>query len=152
MGTIHVINGPNLNLLGGREKDIYGEMTLHQIDAMVRDHGQALGHEVTCRQSNHEGDLVTWVQEAGQTADGIIINAGAYSHSSIALHDALRTAKCMAVEVHLSNIFSREDFRHHSTLSPVVAGVICGLGPQGYTLALTAIDTHLKAAAPTATG
>jgi 3-dehydroquinate dehydratase-2 len=132
-----VLNGPNLNLLGRREPGIYGGKSLGEIEADCRAAGSRLGLAVECRQSNHEGVLVDWIQEA--PAAGVVLNPGAYGHTSIALHDAIRAAGVPVVEVHLSNIYQREAFRHHSMISPVAAGVICGLGPLGYVLALEAL-------------
>lgn len=134
-----VLNGPNLNLLGAREPSIYGGKGLDEIKNDCEKSGQALGLTVDFRQSNHEGELVYWIQEAATGAAGLIINAGAYSHTSLAIHDAIRAAGKPVIEVHLSNIFAREPFRHHSHISSVAVGVICGLGPAGYMLALQAI-------------
>lgn len=134
-----VLNGPNLNMLGTREPQTYGTQTLADIEAMCRAEGAKLGLEVTCRQSNHEGELVTWVQQAMGQFDALILNPGAYSHTSIALHDAIRATGLKVIEVHLSNIHAREPFRHHSYVSAVAAGVICGLGATGYKLALAAL-------------
>ena len=142
---IFVLNGPNLNLLGSREPDIYGSATLGEIEADCRETAQSLGLELDFRQSNKEGEMVDWVQEAAGKARGIIINPGAYSHTSIALHDAILGASIPTVEVHLSNIFARERFRRHSYISPVASGVICGLGPAGYLLALDAIARLVRA-------
>ncbi|TNE35896.1 MAG: type II 3-dehydroquinate dehydratase [Alphaproteobacteria bacterium] len=138
-GTIFILNGPNLNLLGQREVDVYGATTLAEIEAACRDAAAGLGFEIDFRQTNQEGELVTWIQEAREKAVGLVINAAAYTHSSYAIPDALATFEGTKVEVHLSNIFKREEFRHHSTLSNQVDGVICGLGPQGYVLAIEAI-------------
>ena len=134
-----VLNGPNLNMLGAREPDIYGRETLDDIAAACRKRGAELGLEVEFRQSNEEGEIVTWIQEARGTHAGIVINAGAFTHTSVALLDALTLAGLPVVEVHLTNIFAREDFRHRSYISPVAAGVICGFGGQGYLLALEAM-------------
>lgn len=140
---IYVLNGPNLNLLGQREPEIYGNTTLADIDKLVSDKASALGLAVDCRQSNHEGELVTWIQEAREKASGLVLNAAAYTHTSIAIHDALAMLDIPVIEVHISNIFKRESFRHHSTVSPVATGVICGLGVTGYELALDAIHRIL---------
>jgi 3-dehydroquinate dehydratase-2 len=136
--TIHILNGPNLNRLGSRESRIYGEVTLADIEAKARERASTRGYEVVFRQSNHEGDLVDWLHAAADSA-GVVLNAGAYTHSSIALHDAIRAIDAPVVEVHLSNVFAREDFRHHSTLSAVAKGVICGFGADSYLLAIDAI-------------
>jgi 3-dehydroquinate dehydratase-2 len=134
-----VLNGPNLNMLGTREPGTYGTETLAQIEKMVKAEGKALGLTVTARQSNHEGELVTWIQEAGAAGAGVILNAGAYTHTSLALRDAISGARARVVEVHLSNVHAREAFRHHSLLAPVAQGVICGFGPLSYDLALEAL-------------
>jgi 3-dehydroquinate dehydratase-2 len=138
-----VLNGPNLNLLGTREPGTYGTETLAQIEKMVKAEGKALGLTVTARQSNHEGELVTWIQEARGSFEAIVINPAAYSHTSVAIHDALRAVGLPVIEVHLSNIYAREPFRHHSYVSPVASGVICGLGSAGYRLALRALAEKL---------
>ncbi len=134
-----VLNGPNLNLLGTREPQIYGSKTLEELHGDCVKTGAALGLEVTCFQSNHEGDLVDRIQEAGRSGTPVIINPGAYSHTSIALRDAIAGSGAVVIEVHLSNIHAREQFRHHSHVSPVSRGVIVGLGVDGYFLALRAI-------------
>lgn len=136
---ILVLNGPNLNLLGTREPDFYGTETLDEIERSSRAHGNALGLEIEFRQSNTEGELVDWIQEARHATDGIVINAGAYTHTSIAILDALQASRLPIVEVHLSNIFSREPFRHHSYVSHAATGLVCGFGGLGYSLALEAI-------------
>jgi 3-dehydroquinate dehydratase II len=138
---VFVLNGPNLNMLGAREPAIYGGKSLADIGKDCEAAGKRLGLAVDFRQSNHEGVLVDWIQEAAGAARGIVLNPGAYGHSSIALHDAIRAAGLPVIEVHLSNVFAREPFRHHSTISPVAVGVICGLGPLGYVLALEALAT-----------
>lgn len=139
--VIYVLNGPNLNLLGTREPEIYGSDTLDDIAGRLEDQAQGLGVMVDVRQSNHEGHLVDWLHEAqAHGAKAVLLNAGAYTHTSIALHDAIRSiAPVPVAEVHLSNVFAREAFRHHSTISPVARGVICGFGPLGYSLALQAL-------------
>lgn len=131
-----VINGPNLNLLGQREPDVYGRMTYDQLVERIQEWGFQLGLEVECFQSNHEGELVEKIQ--GAEVDFLVLNPAAYTHTSIALRDALLAVGLPAIEVHLSNIHSREEFRHHSYISGVCRGVICGLGPLGYRLALEA--------------
>jgi len=137
--VVFILNGPNLNRLGMREPKVYGTATLADLEADCRDHARALGLDVVFRQTNHEGVLVDWIHEAADTAIGIVINPGAYTHSSIALHDAILSVALPVIEVHISNIFARESFRHHSYVSPVARGVICGLGLRGYRLALDAL-------------
>ncbi|ASY62445.1 3-dehydroquinate dehydratase II [Sinorhizobium sojae CCBAU 05684] len=137
--TIFVLNGPNLNALGKREPGIYGGQTLADIEAMCKAAGRALGFEVDFRQSNHEGFLVDWLHEAGEKAAGVAINPGAYGHTSIAMHDAIRAIAVPVVELHLSNIHAREEFRHRSMIAPAAKGVICGFGAQSYILALHAL-------------
>jgi 3-dehydroquinate dehydratase II len=139
-----VLNGPNLNLLGTREPEIYGAQTLADVEALCQTTGNELGLAVDFRQSNHEGELVTWIQEARHSADAILINPAAYSHTSIAIHDALKGVGLPVAEVHLSNIHQREAFRHHSYVSAVAFGVICGFGVAGYKLALMALAEKLK--------
>ncbi|WP_036280892.1 type II 3-dehydroquinate dehydratase [Methylocystis sp. ATCC 49242] len=139
MTVVHVLNGPNLNLLGKREPVIYGSATLDDVRAMLEERCAARGVSLVFRQSNHEGDLVTWVQEAGQSGAPIILNAGALTHTSIALYDAIKGANASVIEVHLSNVHARESFRHHSYISPVARGVIAGFGPTSYLLALEAV-------------
>ncbi len=139
-----ILNGPNLNLLGRREPAIYGDLFLADIDKACVDKGSELGLEVTCRQSNSEGELVTWIQDARGAFEALIINPAGYSHTSVALHDALRFLDVPILEVHLSNIHQRETFRHHSYVSLVAKGVICGLGAKGYELALIAVADLLK--------
>ena len=140
---VFILNGPNLNMLGTREPQTYGSQTLADIEQMAIAEGAALGLEVTCRQSNIEGELVTWIQQALGNFQAIVINPGAYSHTSIAIHDAFRAVALPVIEVHLSNIYTREPFRHHSYVSPVAIGVICGLGATGYKLALRALAEKL---------
>ncbi|MBV5264517.1 type II 3-dehydroquinate dehydratase [Pinisolibacter aquiterrae] len=137
--TVFVLNGPNLNLLGLREPAIYGSTTLADVEAMVGAAATRLGLAVDFRQTNHEGVLVDWIHEARTAAAGIVINPGAYTHTSIALHDAIKAVGLPLIEVHISNIFARESFRHHSYVSPVAAGVLCGFGPHGYVLGLEAL-------------
>lgn len=136
---VMVLNGPNLNLLGTREPEIYGATTLDDIAAALVDQGKALEIEVDLRQSNHEGHLIDWLHEAGgRGALAVILNAGAYTHTSVALRDAIKAIAVPVIEVHLSNPASRERFRHHSHISPVATGVIQGFGAHGYALALDA--------------
>ncbi|MFO1134457.1 MAG: type II 3-dehydroquinate dehydratase [Rhodoblastus sp.] len=139
MKTVYVLNGPNLNLLGQREPSTYGTETLADIEKRLRKLAGAQDIELVFRQSNNEGDLVTWIQEAGLAGAPVILNAGAYTHTSIALHDAIRGAKADVVEVHLSNTHARETFRHHSFISPVARGVILGFGARSYELALQSL-------------
>ena len=141
---IYVLNGPNLNLLGTREPEIYGYDTLDDIAGRMEDEAQRASVEIDFRQSNHEGELVTWIQDARKTADAILINPAAYSHTSVAIHDALKAVGLPVAEVHLSNIHQREAFRHHSYVSAVAFGVICGFGVTGYRMALTALAEKLK--------
>jgi 3-dehydroquinate dehydratase II len=143
MPLILVLNGPNLNLLGSREPEVYGRETLEDVKRLVAARAAELGCEVDFRQSNHEGELVTWIQEARGRAAAVIVNAGAYTHTSVAILDALRAVGLPVWEVHLSNIYRREPFRHHSYISPVAEGVICGLGPRGYLAALEAAAARL---------
>lgn len=139
MKPVFVINGPNLNMLGLREPDVYGHETLAGLEERCRTKAKALGLDISFRQSNLEGEIVTWIQDARSTASGLILNAGAYTHTSVAIHDALRIAELPLIEVHLTNIYKREPFRHHSYVSAVANGVLCGLGGHGYELALDAI-------------
>ncbi len=139
MPSIFVLNGPNLNLLGVRDPSQYGLDTLADIEARCRARAADLDLQIDFRQTNHEGLLVDWIQEARGSADGIVLNAGALTHTSVAVLDALLAAELPVIEVHLSNIFRREHFRHHSYVSLAARGVICGLGAQGYELALDAI-------------
>lgn len=136
---IYVLNGPNLNLLGEREPAIYGTATLADLEGLVQDTAAQLGATVEFRQSNHEGELVDWVQEARRQAAAMVINAGGYTHTSVALHDALKVLTIPVVEVHLSNPGNREEFRHKSLVSPAASGVIAGFGPLGYRLAIEAV-------------
>ena len=143
--TIFVLNGPNLNLLGSREPGIYGRETLVQIAARAEGCAAALGLALEFRQSNSEAQLIEWIHEAGERADGLIVNAGAYTHTSIAILDALRAVALPVIEVHLSNIFAREDFRHRSYVSAAAHGVISGFGGHSYELALEAMARILDA-------
>jgi 3-dehydroquinate dehydratase II len=139
MKPIFVLNGPNLNLLGQREPEIYGRDSLAGIGEKLRIQAAAAGMAIEFRQTNHEAELIGWIQEAASAASGLILNAAAYTHTSIAILDALRALELPIVEVHLSNIFKREPFRHRSYVSPAATGVICGFGAASYTLALFAI-------------
>jgi 3-dehydroquinate dehydratase-2 len=146
LSLILLLNGPNLNLLGAREPAIYGTTTLAQIEAELNNEAQELGHELESFQSNHEGALVERVQQAkAEGVDFILLNAGAFTHTSIALRDALSAVAIPFIEVHLSNVYKRETFRHHSYFSGIAAGVIVGLGPIGYHLALHAAHEQLGA-------
>jgi 3-dehydroquinate dehydratase-2 len=136
---VFVLNGPNLNLLGAREPEIYGRETLDDLRKRAEARATALGLTIDFRQSNHEGELIEWIQEGRSKAAGIIVNAGGLTHSSVGILDALNAAELPVIEVHLSNIFKRESFRQHSYVSLAATGVICGLGAQGYELALDAM-------------
>jgi 3-dehydroquinate dehydratase II len=136
---ILVLNGPNLNLLGVREPEVYGRMNLDGLKAAVCAAAEKLGVEVDFRQTNIEGELVTWIQDAGIAGHSILLNPGAYTHTSIALHDAIKGSNAVVVEVHLSNVHAREEFRHKSFVSPVARGVICGFGADGYIMGLRAL-------------
>ena len=142
MRRILVLNGPNLNLLGTREPSIYGTATLADIAARTQERAATVDVEVEFRQTNHEGELVGWVQQAHDGFDGLIVNAGAYTHTSVALLDALKSCGVPVVEVHLSNIHKREPFRHTSYVSPAAVGVIMGFGGIGYSLAVEALAAH----------
>ena len=144
MARILVLHGPNLNLLGRREPGIYGRTTLGEIDRDLARLAAADGHQLESWQSNHEGELVDRIQDAPATFDGIIINPGAFTHYSLALRDALAAVRLPTVEVHLSNIYAREDFRHHSVVAPVALGQISGFGAYGYTLAYLALRQVLS--------
>ena len=141
---VFILNGPNLNLLGTREPEIYGRETLADIEASCRKKADALGLSFDFRQSNHEGTLVDWVQEANAQAAGLIINPGAYTHTSIALFDALSACGIAKIELHLSNIHAREEFRRHSVTASGVHGLIAGIGAAGYPIALQALNSLLQ--------
>ncbi|MBL8319748.1 MAG: type II 3-dehydroquinate dehydratase [Burkholderiaceae bacterium] len=141
MKRILVLNGPNLNLLGTREPTVYGSTTLADVEALCREAGGRLGVDIDCRQSNHEGQLLDWIHEAGTAHRngqliGAVFNAGAYTHTSVALHDAIKGTGLPVIEVHISNVHAREPFRHHSYLSPAAAGIVVGFGVDGYALAI----------------
>ena len=140
-----ILNGPNLNMLGTREPDVYGRESLADIESKSRKHGESLGLVVDCRQSNSEGQLIDWIQDACNSHDALVINPAGYSHSSIAIMDALIAAQLPLIEVHLSNIHRREAFRHHSYVSKVADAVLCGFGSQGYLMALDALALRLNA-------
>lgn len=144
MKKILVLNGPNLNLLGTRQPEVYGSTTLAMVEEACVAHGKAAGMDVSCFQSNHEGALIDQIHAAKGQKHGIILNAGAYTHTSIALMDAISSVELPVVEVHLSNIHARESFRHKSYIAPVALGQICGFGAQGYILALDALKAHLS--------
>lgn len=144
--TILILNGPNLNMLGVREPAIYGTDTLADVEAACAERAAELELEIDFRQSNHEGQLVDWIQEARQGADGVVINPAGFTHTSVAIHDALKLCDVPVIEVHLSNIHRREPWRHHSYISLAADGIIMGLGAQGYLLALDAMARILEAA------
>jgi 3-dehydroquinate dehydratase-2 len=146
---IEVVHGPNLNLLGRREPEVYGAATLADVDAALARLGDELGAEVRCFQANGEGALVDHVQQAGAGAHGFLVNAGAYTHTSVALRDALLGVDRPFVEVHLSNVHAREPFRHHSYLADRALGVVAGFGPDSYLLGLRALVSHLRGRAGT---
>lgn len=144
MKTVYVFNGPNLNLLGTREPQIYGAQTLADVEALCRKACEQHGFKLDFRQSNHEGELVTWIHEAGRAqgqgqAVGTVLNAGAYTHTSIALHDAIKGAGALVIELHISNVHAREAFRHHSYISPAAKAVMAGFGVSGYALAIAGL-------------
>lgn len=141
---ILVLHGPNLNLLGQREPEIYGSLTLKDVDNLLMEKGKTMGVEVVCFQSNHEGAIVDFIHQALGTYQGIVINAGAYTHTSVAIRDALAGVNLPTVEVHLSNIYRREEFRHHSYIAPISIGQISGFGVDSYLLGLQALVNHIK--------
>jgi len=143
MTSILILNGPNLNLLGTRQPEVYGQTTLADIQALCAETAKHLGCNITFEQSNSEGALIDLIHAARDTHDGIILNAGAYTHTSVALMDALASVELPCIELHLSNIHAREEFRHTSYISKVALGVICGFGAQGYPLAIRALNDHL---------
>jgi 3-dehydroquinate dehydratase-2 len=144
MTSILILNGPNLNLLGTRQPEVYGKTTLADVEALCREKAKTLGFDVAFEQSNHEGALIDLIHAAKGKHAGIVLNAGAYTHTSIALMDAIASVELPVVEVHLSNIHAREEFRHRSYIAPVALGQICGFGAQGYLMALDALKAHLK--------
>lgn len=148
MIAVHVLNGPNLNLLGQREPHVYGSVTLAAIEQSLRARAEEAGAALTFRQTNHEGVLVDWIQEAGAAGAGIVINAAAYTHTSIAIRDAIKGCGAPAVEIHLSNVHSREEFRHTSLIAPVCVGVIAGFGASSYVLGLDALLAILESRTP----
>jgi 3-dehydroquinate dehydratase-2 len=144
MTSILILNGPNLNLLGTRQPEVYGKTTLADVEALCREKAKTLGFDVAFEQSNHEGALIDLIHAAKGKHAGIVLNAGAYTHTSIALMDAIASVELPVVEVHLSNIHAREEFRHRSYIAPVALGQICGFGAQGYLMAMDALKAHLK--------
>ena len=148
--TVLILNGPNLNMLGLRQPEIYGRETLPDIESACRAHAGRLGLGIDFRQSNIEGELVGWIQEARGRVAGLVINAGAYTHTSVAILDALLLLEVPVVEVHLSNIHRREAFRHHSYVASAAVGMICGFGSRGYLLALDALAGLLRSSPDTA--
>ncbi len=146
MVSILILNGPNLNLLGQRQPEIYGTTTLSDIEAACRKKASELGLGIDFRQDNSEGALIDIIHDARGRHDGLILNAGAYTHSSIALMDAISSVELPTIELHLSNVHAREEFRHVSYIARVALGVICGFGPAGYDLAIEAMARHLEAA------
>ena len=144
MKKILILNGPNLNLLGTREPAVYGAETLADVERLCRDEAERLGVAVDCRQSNHEGQLIDWIHEAGREIAagsmlGVVFNPGAFTHTSIALHDAIKGASATVIELHISNVHAREEFRHRSYISPAARGIIVGFGVQGYAIAIGAL-------------
>ena len=144
MSSVLILNGPNLNMLGIRQPEVYGSTTLADIEKLCLEHAQAIDMEVTFEQSNHEGVLVDQIHAARGVHDGIILNAGAYTHTSIALMDAIASVALPAIELHLSNVHARETFRHKSYIANVCAGIICGFGAQGYVLAMDAMKSLIS--------
>ena len=144
MNKIIILNGPNLNLLGEREKNQYGNFTLHDVEKSCNDYSNQNDIKLSLFQSNIEGELVDKIQNSRQNQDGLIINAGGYTHTSVAIHDALKILKIPIIELHISNIYNREDFRHKSLISKVAKGVICGFGVDGYVMSLQAMSKFLK--------
>lgn len=146
--TLYVLNGPNLNLLGTREPATYGQATLADVEALCRKTADRHGLAVEFRQSNHEGELIDWIHEAGaKIASGIVINPGGYTHSSVSIRDAVASVGVPVVEIHISNIFAREEFRHHSYIAPVAKASLCGFGIDGYALAITGLAGLIGASA-----
>ena len=144
MKKIIILNGPNLNLLGEREKSQYGSLTLKDIEKTCEEYAKKNNLEVSLFQSNIEGEIIEKIQNARNDQDGVIINAGGYTHTSVAIHDALKILKIPIIELHISNIYNREDFRHKSLISKVAKGIICGFGSNGYTMALDAMKNYLS--------
>lgn len=142
--SILVLNGPNLNLLGQREPDVYGSLTLNDIDVLLKADGEKMGVSISCFQSNHEGVLIDAIHDAFGKHHGVLINPGAYTHTSVAIRDALVGVSIPTVEVHLSNIYTRESFRHHSFIAPIAIGQVSGFGAQSYRLGLQALVSYLQ--------
>jgi 3-dehydroquinate dehydratase-2 len=143
--TVYVINGPYLNLLGAREPETYGRSTLKDVEQLCREAGKPLGLTVEFRQSNHEGELIDWIQEAAaKKAAGVVLNAGGYTHTSVAIRDAIAAVAVPVIEVHISNIFARDDFRHVSHIAPVAKGTVCGFGVNGYALAISGLAAMIE--------
>ncbi len=145
MLRVLVLHGPNLNMLGTRERSLYGSTSLKSINAGIANFAKKEGIRVDMRQSNQEGELVSWIQDAGERFDAIVINPAAYTHTSVAIRDAIAAAALPTVEVHLTNIYAREPFRHHSYIAGVALGQISGFGPRGYLLAMHGVLEHLRA-------
>jgi 3-dehydroquinate dehydratase-2 len=143
---IYVLNGPSLNLLGQREPHIYGHASLADVERLTRDRASRHGLQIVFRQTNHEGQMIDWILEGRDAASGFVVNAAGWTHTSVAILDALRAAERPVIEVHLSNPYAREEFRRSSYVSLVAKGVICGLGPTGYALAIEALAAHLTQA------
>jgi len=144
MNKIIILNGPNLNLLGEREKEKYGNITLKDIEKNCKEFAKKNNIDLALFQSNIEGELVEKIQEARKKHHGLIINAGGYTHTSVAIHDALKILKIPIIELHITNIYNREEFRHKSLISKTATSIICGFGTEGYVMALTAMKTYLK--------
>ena len=144
MNKIIILNGPNLNLLGEREKEKYGNITLKDIEKSCKEFANKNDIDLSLFQSNIEGELVEEIQKARKNYHGLIINAGGYTHTSVAIHDALKILKIPIIELHITNIYNREDFRHKSLISKIATGIICGFGSDGYIMALTAMKNYLK--------
>ena len=142
--SILVISGPNLNLLGNREEKYYGNISLDEIHEKIKKIGNSNNFTIECKQSNSESEIIEWIQNAKNNFKAIVINAGGYTHTSVAIHDALKILKIPIIELHITNIYKREDFRHKSLISKVANGIICGLGTEGYTLALKASINLIK--------
>ena len=144
MSKIIILNGPNLNLLGEREKEKYGNITLKDIESNCNNYAKKNNIDLSLFQSNIEGELVDEIQKARKNFDGLIINAGGYTHTSVAIHDALKVLKIPIIELHITNIYNREEFRHKSLISKLASGIICGFGSNGYIMALEAMKAYLK--------